>query len=198
MEYRIQRIFLTIVCLIGFGANATAQDNVDASDLNSEVFELGLFAGVLNIADFNSEWIVGITANFQASEDFFIQYNYFQTDTDLSSYERSQGQFFSGDDRRFVHYDLLVGYNLFQGEFYPEEGSANLSSFYIVGGVGDTRFGGESSFTLTLGLGYQFAIARRYVVRTDYRNYIYESSLIRSEETTTNNTQFSIGLNYLF
>jgi outer membrane beta-barrel protein len=175
-----------------------SQDEVKASDLNREVFELGLFAGFINIGDFNSEWVAGISAAFQASEDFFIQYNYLQTDADLSSFEQSQGQYFSSDDRKFVHYDLLVGYNLFQGEIYPEEGVANLSSFYLVGGVGDTRFGGEASFTITVGVGYQLALSRHYVFRADYRNYIYESALIRGEETTTNNAQFSVGLSYLF
>lgn len=199
MEYRFQRIFLTGVVASCVTIGATAQEQaVKASDLDGEVFEVGLFAGIMNIGDFNSEWVVGISAGFQASEDFFIQYNYLQTDADLSSFEKSQGQFFSGDDREFVHYDLLVGYNVFQGEVYPQEGTANLSSFYVVGGVGDTRFGGESSFTITLGLGYQFALSRHYLFRADYRNYIYESALIRSEETTTNNAQFSVGLSYLF
>lgn len=188
-----------IVLAVAFYSHlACSQEAVEASDLNQEVFELGLFTGIINIGDFNSEWVVGISASFQASEDFFIQYNYLQTDADLSSFEQSQGQFFSGDDRTFIHYDLLVGYNLFQGEIYSGESQANLSSFYLVGGVGDTRFGGESSFTLTIGAGYQITLARRYVLHVDYRNYIYESSLIRSEETTTNNAQFSIGLNYLF
>ncbi len=199
MEYRFQRIFLGAIVLSAWAFNAHAQeDEVKASDLNREVFELGMFAGVLNIGDFNSEWVVGLSASFQASEDFFLQYNYLQTDADLSSFEQSQGQYFSGNDRKFVHYDLLVGYNLFQGEIYPEDGRADLSSFYIVGGVGDTRFGGEASFTITVGVGYQFALTRSFIFRADYRNYIYESALIRGKETTTNNSQFSVGLNYLF
>lgn len=184
--------------LFSFGnvANAQTDSSVDASDLDSEVFKLGLFTGVLNIGDFGSEWVTGLSATFQASEDFFLQYNYLQTDADLSSFEESQGRYFS--DRSFVHYDLLVGYNLFQGEIYQREGIANLSSLYLVGGVGDTRFGDEESFTITYGLGYQIAAWRRVILNVDYRNYLYESSLIRGEERTTQNTQFSVGINYLF
>lgn len=186
--------------LTAFGNTAAAQgdNSVDASDLDNEVFKLGLFTGVLNIGDFGSEWVVGLSGTFQASEDFFLQYNYLQTDADLSSFEKSQGSYFSDSDRRFVHYDLLVGYNLFQGEVYPSEGIAKLSSFYLVGGVGDTQFGDEESFTVTYGLGYQIAAWRRIIVNVDYRNHLYESSLIRGEEETTQNTQFSVGVNYLF
>ncbi len=188
----------TVLACSSLSFPAHSQNDTQISDVNSEVFELGLFAGVLNIGDFTSEFVIGLSAGFQASEDFFVQYNYLQTDADLSSFERSQGSFFSGSDRQFVHYDLLVGYNLFQGEMFPTEGAANLSSFYLVAGVGDTQFGDEESFTYTYGVGYQMLVGKHYVVRADYRNYLYESSLIRGEEKTTDNAQFSIGLNYLF
>lgn len=211
MEYRFQRLFLRACCTFCFLSSvANAQELGDpeesipeesaeqVSNLDKEIFELGLFTGIINISDFGSEFVVGISANFQASEDFFIQYNYLQTDADLSSFEQSQGSYFSGSKRSFVHYDLLVGYNLFQGEMYPSEGKANLSSLYLVGGVGDTRFGGEANFTVTLGLGYQMALSRQFILRMDYRNYIYESSLINSTEETVQNSQFTVGLNYLF
>lgn len=204
MEHRVQRIFLAALlgaCLTGAslaGAQVQAQEQPQNIRIDQDVFELGLFTGIINIGDFGSEWAVGISAVFQASEDFFLQYNYMQADTDLSAFEQSQGAYFSGDDRTFSHYDLLVGYKIFQGEMYPGEGKENLSSLYLVGGVGDTQFGDEESFTYTLGIGYQIALSRRYVLHADYRNYIYESSLIRSEETTTTNGQFSVGINYLF
>lgn len=177
---------------------ASAQDDVQASDLDTEVFSLGVFTGILNIEDFGSEWLIGLSGTFQASENFFLQYNYLWADTERSSFEESQGSYFSGDDREFSHYDLLVGYNIFQGEVYPSEGSANLSSLYVVGGVGETDFGGEKSFTFTYGLGYQAAVTRQVVLNADYRIYRYDSSLIRDEEETTQNAQFSVGVNYLF
>lgn len=207
MEHRIQRFLLgallqgivvtpgVVVTAAAYGQDASG---VEASDLNQEVFELGVFTGILNIGDFGSEWAVGISANFQASEDFFLQYNYLQAEAELSSYEKSTVSYFSGSDRDFVHYDLLVGYNLFQGEMYPDLGAANLSSLYIIGGVGDTRFGDEANFTITYGVGYKVAFARKYVMHIDYRSYLYESSLVRDEEETTQSSMFGVGVNYLF
>lgn len=172
--------------------------SMDLSHVNNEVFELGVFAGIINVEDFSSEFVPGISATFRASEDFFIQYNYLEADISLSSYESSQGQLFSGNDRTFSHYDLLIGYNLFQGEFFRSPNRAKLSTLYAVAGVGDTEFGGESSFTYTLGLGYEVAVTRHIGIHMDFRNYIYQSALVTDEKRMVNATQISVGAKYLF
>lgn len=179
-------------------ANAQSDDQGGYSHLNNEALEVGLFTGVINIDNFGSEWVAGISGTFHATEDFFLQYNYLQTDVGLSSFEKSQGSYFSGSDRRFSHYDLLVGYNIFQAEVYPRPGVANWSALYVVGGVGETSFGDEDAFTFTYGIGYQVALLREVILRVDYRNHSYDSSLVRGAEKTTQNTQFSVGLSYLF
>lgn len=210
MANRLQHVLLNglagLVCVLN-GNSVLAQDDpndtkvtfvdqVMASDLDTEYFDIGVFTGIINIEDFNSELLYGVSATFRASEDFFLQFNYLQADSNLSSYELSQGQLFSGDDRIFKHYDFLIGYNIFQGEFFSSGTRANLSALYVVGGVGDTEFGGEGNFTYTLGIGYQVALKRRYIIRADMRDYFYESNLLL-EGKNTHNIQFSIGLSYL-
>ncbi|SMF41238.1 outer membrane beta-barrel protein [Alteromonadaceae bacterium Bs31] len=201
MENRFQYILLILVVgIFGLSLPALAQEDAlvsgDADSIDNEFFSFGVSAGVLNIQDFGSEYTLGANFTFAATEDFFLQFNYLIADAGLSSFEESQGQLIDGDDRKFNHFDLLVGYKLFQAEFFPSEGNAKLSGFYLVGGVGDTDFGGEGSFTYTLGAGYEFALARRFIVRADYRHYIYESNLI-AEKENTHNGGFSIGFNYL-
>lgn len=199
MDNRFQHLLLVAKTTLLFSAIASAPLSYGNSlDIDNEVFELGVFAGVLNIEDFNSEFVPGLRATFRASEDYFIQYNYLQTDVSLSAYEQSQGvRFFDGDDRTFSHYDLLVGYNIFQGEFFPSS-TASLSSLYVVAGVGETDFGGESALTYTLGLGYQVAITRRFALQFDFRDYIYTSSLITDESRSVHTTQISTGVSFLF
>lgn len=192
-----QAITLSTLLTLGMSSTVLAEKG-GYGQLKSEALEVGLFTGVINIDNFGSEWVAGISGTFHASEDFFLQYNYLQTDVGLSSFERSQGAYFSGSDRRFVHYDLLVGYNVFQAEVYPRPGVANISSLYLVGGVGETRFGDEEAFTLTYGIGYNVALWREVILRVDYRNHVYDSSLVRGNEKSTQNTQFSVGINYLF
>ena len=201
MENRFQYILL-IAALLLVQTTSYAQTNTGINDLDirTEFIEAGLTAGVVNIEDFGSELTWGAGLTFRATEDFFLQLNYMQADgVDLSAAENSGGigQFLAGSDRDFIHYDLLLGYNLFQGEFFTNDSKASHSSFYVVGGVGETEFGSENSFTFTLGLGYQVAFNRHYIMRLDMRDYIYTSSLI-SEDNTTNNIHFSAGLSYLF
>lgn len=195
MENRFQHVFLgkLLTGFALFGATGLA----NAAGMDNEFVDIGVFAGVLNIQDFSSEYTVGANVTFKATEDFFLQFNYLQADTELSSYEKSQGQLFSGDDRTFQHYDLLVGYNLLQAEFLPVAASPGYASLYLVGGVGDTAFGGEQSFTYTVGAGYQIAFARNYIVRLDYRDYFYSSNLI-TEGKTVHNGSISLGISYLF
>lgn len=204
MENRFQYLLLTtkiaLASLLIPAGHACAETNPanQPSNINSEVFELGVSVGVINIADFTSEWTTGLSATFKATEDLFLQYNLFQAEASTSAYENNQGNLFDGSDRTFLHYDLLIGYNLFQGEFSPSDAGAKLSSLYLVGGVGDTDFGGENRFTYTVGVGYQIAITRRLIARFDYRGYIYKSNLITDEDQTVTSTQMSSGLSFLF
>lgn len=206
MDNRFQFVLLTarafglaasLACAPAVLAQET-NSSMDISDINNEVFELGIFFGIINVEDFSSEYVPGISATFRASEDFFIQYNYLEAEISLSSYENSQGQLFGGDDRTFSHYDLLIGYNLFQGEFFRSPNNAKLSTLYTVAGVGDTEFGGESSFTYTLGIGYEVALSRHIGIHVDFRDYIYQSSLITDDKRMVNTTQISVGAKYLF
>lgn len=205
MDNRFQFVLLkvkaaTLAAALCFAPAVFADESAktDISDINNEVFELGIFAGIINIEDFGSEFVPGISATFRASEDFFIQYNYLQADVSPSSYEKNQGKLFDGDDRTFTHYDLLIGYNLFQGEFFPSPPRANLSTLYVVAGVGDTEFGGESSLTYTLGIGYQVALTRRIGLHFDFRDYIYRSTLVSDEKRTVGAAQISSGVKFLF
>ena len=208
MESWFQRIFLiargtVLVCLASHSLSLAAEvDDAagsppDAQSIDTEYFDVGVFTGVLNIEDFSSELLVGVNATFNADEHFFLQLNYLQADSSSSSFEQSQGSVFSGDDRIFRHFDFLVGYNLFQGEHFFSPAQANLSSLYLVAGIGDTDFGGESSFTYTAGLGYQVMVTRDILIRVDYRNYIYKTNLI-GDDKFTNNTQLSAGVSFLF
>ncbi|MES2673381.1 MAG: outer membrane beta-barrel domain-containing protein [Pseudomonadota bacterium] len=205
-------IFLTTLLLASVSYAQEASDvdyshEADSLDINNEVFELGIFAGIINIENFTSEFVPGISATFRASEDYFIQYTYLQADVSLTAIESSSWDEVSqtytltydlGKDRKFTHYDLLVGYNVFQGEFFPSPSKANLSTLYVIGGVGNTEFGKESSMTYTVGIGYQIALNRRLGLHIDFRDYIYRSGLVTEKSKIVNVTQVSTGLKFSF
>ncbi len=201
MENRLQHfllIGLSICLLAGLTQVAPAAESPDGKlRVNSELFDVGVTAGIVSIEDLPSEHIWGANLTFKASEDFFLQYNYAQAKIGLSPFENVT-QFALGD-RRFVHYDLLVGYNLLQGEFYASGENAHLSTLYVVGGVGETEIGPEKNFSRTFGVGYQVEFFRKYLLRLDYRAHIFDTTLL--EAGTENNTranQLSVGMGYLF
>lgn len=194
MELRFQHVFLVLsLFLVGYCSSSFAESK--KLPLDNEYFELGFSTGVVAIQDFNSEYTMGAGATFRASESFFLQFNYFSAASSLSAFEKSQGRYFDGADRNFSHYDLLVGYSIFHGELFLREGESTLSNLYLVGGVGNNSFGGEDNFSTTIGLGYKLGLSRKYNLSFDFRDYIYQSSLI-VEDKTVHNTHLSIGISY--
>ncbi|CAH0992513.1 hypothetical protein SIN8267_02645 [Sinobacterium norvegicum] len=203
MENRLQRVLLATKSILLasaiVGSSAVAADGeITASSIDSEVFDAGVYLGVVNIDNFSSEAVVGAALTFQASESFFLQFTGAMTaETAPSSYEKSQGELFTGSDRSYRSYDFLLGYKLLKGEVFLTEGNPSLGSLYLIGGVGNSDYGGESNFTYTVGVGYQIEFMRRYVWRLDYRDRIYSSDLL-SKDKTVHNTQLTTGLSYLF
>ena len=179
-------------------AKAQSASSFSKNDIDSEFLELGANIGVINIEDFPSEYALGVNLTFRATEDIFLQLNLMSvSDVGLSSAEKNQGAFFSDGDRDFLHYDMLVGYNFFQGEFFTSSPAAHLSTLHIVGGIGETEFGDESNFSYVFGLGYKIAFYRSYILNFDVRQYVYQSSLIAEDDTTVA-THMSVGFSYLF
>lgn len=200
---RLHRIFLPLALVTGVAtaSAALAQDDSIAQPLesaNNEFFSLGISFGVLNVEDFTSEFVPSVSATFRASEDFFLQANFLRATISKSAYETTQSALFSGNDRQFTHYDLLFGYNLFQSEFYISAEETALANLYVVSGIGDTDFGGESSFTYTLGVGYEVSVSRNLGLYIDFRDYIYQSTLVSDEARNVSATQVGVGAKYQF
>lgn len=202
MENRLQYIFLKtrrkLMAALMTASAWTAGPVAQAAPLSidNEFFELGLSTGVLDVEDFTSELTFGAYTTFRATESFFLQSNYFQSDVSLSSVERGPQGPFSGD-RQYTHFNLLLGYNVFQGEVFKGR-YAGLSSLYVLAGVGDTEFLDEANFTYVYGVGYQMALLRRLSLRFDYQHYQYDSIVTDQLENSINNTRFSIGVSWLF
>lgn len=193
MELRFQHILLglTLWCASSF---ALASGKLD---VNNEYFEVSISAGVLAIQDFNSELSLGLAATFNASENFFLQYNYMEATASESAFELSSTPNFTGKDRDFSHYNLLLGYNLFHGEVFMGKSTAQLSTLYTVLGAGDTTFGGESSFTIVWGVGYKFGLSRKINMSVDFRDYAFDT-ILADVEQSTHNMHLSLSLGYLW
>lgn len=214
-------IFLLSVCCAGLTAGtggafaAEAEDKpaavqvitpevkpreVKEADIDDEIFGIGVYAGILSIDNFGSEPIYGVSALFHATEDFFLQFNYAVSRADKTSFEELSGEdvnLLTSSERDYTTYDLLVGYNIFPGEVFMTSKLTFNSDFYLVGGVGNTEFGGEDNFTTTLGTGYRIVLRDWLTWQIDFRDHIFKSDIINSNQTT-HNIELSTGITFFY
>jgi len=167
--------------------------------IDTEDFELGPYAGIISIQDFNSEVVYGLRGAWHVTEDFFFEANYGVSEADLTSYEKLSGgaPLFSDDERDYSYYNLSLGWNALPGEVFVFDKYAFKSDFYFIGGAGNTEFLGDNWFTVTLGAGYRLLLNDSIAWRLDIRDHIYDREVFGAEETT-NNIEWSTGLTIYF
>jgi outer membrane beta-barrel protein len=173
---------------------------VKEADIDDEIFGVGVYAGMLSIDNFGSEPLYGISALFHATEDFFLQFNYARSRAGTTSFEDLSGEnvnLLTSSERDYTTYDLLLGYNIFPGEVFMTSKLTFNSDFYLVGGVGNTEFGGEDNFTTTLGTGYRIVLRDWLTWQIDFRDHIFKTDLINSEQTT-HNIELSTGVTFFY
>jgi outer membrane beta-barrel protein len=173
---------------------------VDEAAIDDESFEIGLYAGILDIDNFGSEPLYGINASYFATEDFFLQLNYAVSKAGHTSFEDLSGKnvrLLTDSERDYTYYNALVGYNIFPGEVFMTSKLTFNSAFYLVGGVGNTKFGGEDNFTTTLGTGYRIVLRDWLTWHIDFRDHIFKSDIIKQNQTT-HNIELSSGLTWFF
>jgi len=173
---------------------------VTEAAIDDESFEIGIFAGVLNIDNFGSEPVYGVNASYYATEDFFLQANYGMSKAGKTSFESLSGnniRLLTDSERDYTYYDFLFGYNIFPGEVFMTSKLTFNSAFYLVAGVGNTEFGGEDNFTTTVGTGYRIVLRDWLTWHIDYRDHIFKSDIIKKDQTT-HNLELSTGITVFF
>ena len=222
MESRIQHIFLNALVLMGilFAPVGVlhAKDvkdlksleleplvvrepevrEVDVNAIDSENFELGVFAGIMHVEDFGSDMLTGLRLSYHVTEDFFVEAAYGRTKLGETSYELLSGgaQLLTDDERDVTYYSASVGWNLFPGEAFVG-GWAFRGGLYLVAGAGSTEFGGDDVFTINAGVGYRLAATDWLAFHVDVRDHYFESDLLGVNEGK-HNVEFSGGLTFFF
>jgi outer membrane beta-barrel protein len=150
------------------------------SRIDTEDFELGAYVGVLSIEDFESNVVYGARLAYHLTEDFFL--------------EGTVGQSRAG---RTSYYALSMGWNALPGEIFVGKNRAYNSAFYLVAGIGSTKFAGDDRFTVNGGFGYRVLPADWIAVHFDVRDHIYDIDLL-GEKKIVNNLEAHLGLSIFF
>ena len=167
--------------------------------IDTEDFEVGVWAGIMSIEDFGSNTIYGVRGTYHVTEDIFLEGTYALTSAGETSFERLSGaaNILTDDERDLDYYNLSFGFNLFPGESFIGKRWAFSSAFYIIGGIGSTSFAGDDMLTWNAGFGYKVLLNDWLALRIDARDHVFDLDLL-GEKRTTQNLEFSGGLSIFF
>ncbi|HEY1393782.1 MAG TPA: outer membrane beta-barrel domain-containing protein [Methylibium sp.] len=153
----------------------------------SNDFEAGLFTGTYATQNFGSSLVGGVRLGYHLTEDFFAEAVYAQTKVSDSSFRQVlPGGVFPQPREWLKYYNLSVGYNLLPGEVFFGNKVAKASAFYVIGGLGSTKFNDQSRQTINLGLGMRLFLRDWAAVQVDMRDHIFSLDLLGKRQNTQN------------
>jgi outer membrane beta-barrel protein len=160
---------------------------IEPARIDTEDFEVGIFAGQLSIEDFGVNNVAGATFAYHITEGFFVE---------LGA-GLSEAQLLTDDQREYTYYDLSFGYNIFPGESFIGKSRAMNTSLYLIGGVGSTTFAGDDRFTVNIGLGFRIMPLDWLAIHADVKDHIFDIDLL-GEDKTAHNLSAQLGLTFFF
>ena len=167
--------------------------------IDREDFEVGAFVGMMSIEDFGTDVVYGARLAYHVTEGFFIEGTVGQTEAGLTSFEQLSGgaRLIDDDERTFTYYNLNVGYNILPGEGFIGEGRAYNTNWYLIAGLGSTRFAGDDRFTVNFGAGFRFLLSDSVAFHVDFRDHLFDIDLL-GEEKTAHNLEGHLGVTVFF
>jgi outer membrane beta-barrel protein len=208
MAIRFRSLFLSAIIVL-VSSPVLAQESsviepqpqrreINEANIDSENFEMGLFAGVISIEDFSTSPIVGARLAYHINEDFFLEAAYEQAKAGQTSFELLSGgaPLLTDEERNYRYFNLGLGYNLNGETFITDSFVINSAAFFTVG-AGSTKFGGDQRFTVSLGAGYRVLLTDYFSLRVELKDHLFNSELI-GKEKTTHNIQYGLGATFFF
>jgi outer membrane beta-barrel protein len=173
--------------------------DIEIAAIDTEDFEVGLFAGAMSIEDFGVGTSLGARIAYHMTEKFFVELAAGRSEGEETSFERLSGaaQLLTDEERILTYYDLSLGYNIFPGEVYLGSQRAFNSAIYLIGGVGKTNFAADDRFTLNVGFGVRLIPRDWFAIHADVRDHIFDIDLL-GQEKTTHNFEAHIGIAFFF
>jgi outer membrane beta-barrel protein len=176
---------------------------VDRRDISvprfpSNDFEIGAFVGSYATQNFGTSAVGGLRLGYHITEDFFVEGVYAQTQVSDASFRQVlPGGIFPQEKEKLSYYNLSVGYNVLPGEVFIGAKRAKPSAFYVIGGVGSTKFDQQRRPTFNLGAGLRVFLGDRVAVQLDARDHVFSLDLLGKRQSTQN-LELSLGITAFF
>ena len=173
--------------------------DVELSKIDTEDFEVTVFAGILSVEDFGANAVIGARFAYHINEDIFVETTLATSKAGQTSYERLSGglPLLTSSQRQMIYYDVSIGYNLLPGESFLTSDTSFNSALYVIAGVGVTTFAGSDRLTLNIGGGFRVLANDWMALHVDVRDHIFNLDIL-AENTTTNNLEVTIGVSAFF
>lgn len=161
--------------------------------------ELGAYFGELSIESYTAAPVVGVTFDYHVTEDFFFEAAAGRAKAGKTSFETLGGnvQLLTDDERRFTYYNLSLGYNFLPGEIFLGRKLAMTSGFYLLGGIGSTKFEGDQKFTVNFGAGFRVLPTDWLTIRIEAQDHVFKSDFLGTDRLR-NNLAAHIGATVFF
>jgi outer membrane beta-barrel protein len=172
--------------------------DVQVTHVPSNDFEAGVFTGVYNTENFGASLVGGVRLGYHITEDVFVEAVYGQSKVDDSTFrDILPGGIFPQPKETLRYYDLSVGYNIFPGEIFLGRTHAKVSAFYVVAGLGTTKFDNTSHETVNFGAGMRVFLTNWVAVQADVRDHMFSVNLLGTNRDT-NNLEATLGATFFF
>lgn len=165
--------------------------------IDTENFEIGLYAGVLSVEDFSSDPVYGLRAAYHMTEDFFLEAAYAASQVSDASFRRVGLPIFPEEDEDLRSYRFSLGYNFLPGEVFVGTSYAMTSAMYFIAGAGNTDFVDESRLTWNLGFGLRVLPTDSLSLRLEAKDNVFESDLL-GENAFKHNFELNLGFAWFF
>ncbi|CAN5229300.1 hypothetical protein BH24PSE2_BH24PSE2_17800 [soil metagenome] len=165
--------------------------------IDTENFEIGVFAGVLSVEDFSSDPVIGLRAAYHVSEDFFLEAAYAVSDVSDASFRRVGLPIFPEQEESLSITSFSLGYNFLPGEVFVGTRYAMTSAMYFIAGAGNTEFIDENRLTYELGFGLRVLPTDSLSLRLEAKDSIFESDLL-GENAFKHNFELNLGIAWFF
>lgn len=169
---------------------------VDLSRIDTEDFEIGAFAGMMSVQDFDVNPVYGVRLGYHVNEMFFIEGALGATTVGQASIEQFVN-LLTEDQRDLTYYNISLGYNVLPGEAFIGKKRAYNTALYLIGGIGSTDFAGDNYFTVNFGAGYRMLINDWIALHIDLRDHIFDTELL-GEKKSTHNVEATVGFSFFF
>ncbi len=172
--------------------------DIEKPKFPSNDFEVGLFTGTYATQNFGSSWVYGARIGYHITEDFFVEGAYAQTKVSDELFRQIlPGGIFVQNSEKLAYYNLSIGYNLLPGEIFLGGRRARPSQFYVIAGVGSTKFDQQRKPTFNAGFGYRVYLADWAALQLDLRDHVFSLDLLGKRQSTQN-VELTGGLTFYF